>query len=55
MFRDIRRFMWLIKRHKDPSDPRKLYYAELPQRVLDASNEGNTLADKLAEAKKQDD
>lgn len=47
MFRDVRRFMWLIKRHKDPRDPRKLYYVESPQRALDALNGGASLADKL--------
>jgi hypothetical protein len=50
MFRDVRRFMWLIKRYKDPADPRRLHHVEAPQRALDATNEGNTLAEKLAEA-----
>jgi len=40
--------MWLIKRHKDPTDPRKLHYVESPQRALDAFNEGASLADKLS-------
>jgi transcription elongation factor Elf1 len=50
MFRDVRRFMWLIKRYKDPADPGRLYYVETPQRALDATNEGGTLAGKLVEA-----
>ena len=49
MFRDVRRFMWLIKRYKDPTDPRHLHHVEAPQRALSATNEGGSLADKLVE------
>jgi hypothetical protein len=49
MFRDVRRFMWLIKHHKDPGDPRGLYYVDSPQRPLDGLNQGASVADKLTE------
>jgi hypothetical protein len=54
MFRDVRRFMWLIKRHKDPTDSRGLHYVESPQRALDGTNQGNCLADKLVEVARQE-
>ncbi len=50
MFRDVQRFMWLIKHQKDPTDPRGLYHVDSPQRALDGLNKGATVADKLAEA-----
>jgi hypothetical protein len=46
--------MWLIKRQKDPTDSRGLHYVESPQRALSATNEGNSLADKLVETKPRD-
>lgn len=54
MFRDVRRFMGLVRRTKDPSDSRGYYYVESPQRVLDAENGGASVADKLAERKTTD-
>jgi hypothetical protein len=54
MFRDVRRFMWLIKHHKDPGDPRGLYYVDSPQRALDGLNKGASVADKLAESGERD-
>jgi hypothetical protein len=50
MFRDVQRFMWLIKHQKDPTDPRGLYHVDSPQRALDGLNKGATVADKLAES-----
>lgn len=53
MFRDVRRFMWLIKHHKDLADPRGLHHVSTPQRVLDGLNHGGNLADKLAKPDRQ--
>jgi hypothetical protein len=49
MFRDVQRFMWLTRHHKDPTDPRGLHYVDAPQRALDGLNKGASVADKLAE------
>lgn len=49
MFRDAQRFMWLVKRERDPQDARGLYWREVSQRALDESRQDTALSDKLIE------